>query len=287
MKQVIKEFLRFCKDTFLFLYFLMNIIRQKSFSNPITKKYSGSVAVLANGPSLKEVIPHLCVGEEFNGTDFIAMNFFAFDGVFFKIKPKHYCLADPMFFKENHRINDVRKLFEILQNKVDWELSVYIPKTNYNQFVNFSGITNKKIVIIGLNCVYYTGIESFRYVFYKKGLAMPSAQTVANMAIYVALNCNYSKIRLYGVDHTFFDSLYVNEDNQLCMEEKHFYDDNKNNVKPVLRSDNGKCYKISEYCEEKFNIFYSHDLLEGYAKYLNVNILNCTKNSLIDSYDRK
>lgn len=39
---------------------------------------------------------------------------------------------------------------------------------------------------------------------------MPSVVTVALMAIYVGINSGYSEIDLYGVDHTFFDSLTVN-----------------------------------------------------------------------------
>jgi hypothetical protein len=128
MKQAIRNTLKFSKDTVGFICFLLSLIRYRSFSNPIKKKYSGTVAVLANGPSLKEVLPRLTTDEEFKNIDFIVMNFFAFDDVFFKIKPKHYCLADPMFFKENHQINDVKRLFNILQNNVNWDLNIYIPK---------------------------------------------------------------------------------------------------------------------------------------------------------------
>jgi hypothetical protein len=259
-------------------------LSRRSFSNPIKKKYSGTVAVLANGPSLKEVVPHLIVDDEFKDVDFIVMNFFAFDDAFFKIKPKHYCLADPIFFQESHRIDEVRKLFALLQNNVDWELTIYVPKTQYRQFIRFSGMTNKKVSIVGLNCVPYTGFESLRNVFYKKGLAMPRLQTVANMAIYIAINCNYPEIKLYGVDHNFFDSWCVNDQNQLCSKYTHFNDATEH-IKPFLDCD-GSVIKISKYLKLLSYMFKSHDLLADYAKYLKVNILNCTEGSMIDSYER-
>ncbi len=45
---------------------------------------------------------------------------------------------------------------------------------------------------------------------------MPLAQTVANMVIYVGTNSGYQQIGLYGVDHTFFDSMCVDGNNRLC-----------------------------------------------------------------------
>jgi hypothetical protein len=286
MKVLLKRILRFCKDTIGFIYFLLDLIRQKSFSNPIKKKYSGGIAVLANGPSLKEVLPHLTYDDEFKNIDFIVMNFFAFDDVFFKIKPKHYCLADPMFFKENHRIDDVRKLFAILQNNVDWEMNIYIPRVRYRQFMALSSIANDKITIVKMNTVNYIGYEYWRNFFYKNGVSIPFLASVAILAIYVALNSGYSSIKLYGVDHNFFDTLCINEKGELCSKETHFYDNDQVVMKPMLRSDNSNVWKVSDFLLEKRMLFQSHDLLANYAQYLQVNIFNCTRQSMIDSYNK-
>ena len=45
---------------------------------------------------------------------------------------------------------------------------------------------------------------------------MPIAQTVTNMAIFVGINSGYNQVSLYGVDHTFFDSMCVDKNNRLC-----------------------------------------------------------------------
>ena len=95
--------MKFIKNTIEFLYFLFNVIKNKNFKNNIKNNYSGTVAVLANGPSLKEVLPTILTDKEFKEVDFVVLNFFAVEKTFFNIKPKHYCFADHMFFKETHR----------------------------------------------------------------------------------------------------------------------------------------------------------------------------------------
>ena len=90
------------------------------------------------------------------------------------------------------------------------------------------------------------------------------------------------------MEHTFFDSLCVNDENELCTKELHFYSGGDESVlKPIKRNDNDEIFKVADYLEAIMNMFKSHDLLAEYSKYLNSEILNCTKPSMIDSYERK
>lgn len=278
------------------LYQLLNIIKTIRFfllalstrqiSSSLMKDYKGRVMVLANGPSLKDVLPKLWIDEEFMNGDFIVMNYFAKEDVFYKIKPKHYCLADPMFFKKNHRYEDVKELFGLFQNNVSWKMNLYVPRSQFKEFLSFSQITNNNINIVPINSVPYLGVECLRNYVYKKGWSIPQTFTVAIMAIYVGIKTGYSEVRLYGVDHTFFETLCVNEKNQLCNYEKHFYDKGEVKLKPIIRNDNDQVYTVSGYLTIMYNIFYNHDLLASFAKYMNVKVLNCTKCSMIDSYER-
>lgn len=288
MKSFIKSILSFLKKSLYFLLFILRLCYHKSFTNPFKGTYSGTVAVLANGPSLKDVIARVETDEEFQGVDFIVLNYFAFEDVFLKIKPKHYCLADPMFFGDSHRKNDALRLFSILQEKVDWDLNIYIPKNGLNSFKSFSNLSNPNLHIVALNTEEYMGYESLRFKFYEKGMSMPRIQTVANMAIYVGINSGYSQINLYGVEHTFLDSLCVNDKNQLCNKDKHFYDKEEVQLKPIIKTDSlDEVWKIGDYLIAIAWMFKSHDLLSAYATYKNVHIVNCTKGSMIDSYERK
>jgi hypothetical protein len=270
-----------------FFIFLLEVIYKGNFFSKLDKATKTTAVILANGPSLKKELSKLNSADEFKSVDFFVLNYFANQDIFFQIKPKHYSFVDPMFFVETHRIGEVQKLFSVLEQKVNWNLSVYVPASRYKSFISHSKITNKHINIIKVNNTIYQGFDRYRNYFYKLGLAMPEPGTVANLAIFVALNKKYKKIKLYGVDHTFFDSLYVNKNNQLCNRQLHFYRENSVELKPILRIDNGETYKISGYLESVRIMFQSHDYLNEYSNYLAIEILNCTKNSMIDSYDRK
>ncbi|MBF0576527.1 hypothetical protein [Dysgonomonas sp. GY617] len=284
---MIRQIFKFIKDTGNWSLFLMRVLVNGNLRNPLKKDCQGkTVAVLANGPSLRKELHKFEEGEEFKDIDFIVLNFFAFEEIFFKIKPKHYCFADPMFFQENHKKDVVQKLFHIMENRIDWDINIYIPSSKLTDFLKYSGLKNRHLAIIKMNFTEYSGYESLRHFFYEKGLAMPRVQTVANLAIYLAINKTYSKIHLYGVDHTYFDSLCINKDNILCNRDVHFYDGSDVDLKPILRNDNDIPWKISEYLQAITYMFKSHDLLASYARYLNLEILNYTKCSMIDSYDR-
>lgn len=285
MKRIVKQCLSVGKDSVRFVLFFMEMLLRSGLHDPFKRKYQGKVAVLANGPSLKGVLPKL-QSEEFAGTDFIVMNYFGKEEVFTRIKPKHYCLADPMFFYSGHREKEARSLFSLLNEAVDWDMNLYIPKGSVKYFKSFSALSNPYIHLVPLNIINYKGFECFRNFFYKHGLSMPLVNSVAIMAIFVGINSGYKQIDLYGVDHNFFESIYVNENNQLCNRETHFYDKDEVTLKPILRYENSQVLKVGDYIIGIGGIFIGHDLLAAYAHYRNVRIVNCTECSMIDSYER-
>ena len=97
IKRIIKQCLSIGRDSINFAAFLVEMIFKSKLHNSFSRRYSGKVSILANGPSLKEVLPKLQM-DKFSDTDFIVLNFFGMEAVFTRIKPKHDCLADPMFF---------------------------------------------------------------------------------------------------------------------------------------------------------------------------------------------
>lgn len=283
-KFIIKRIYKFLLDSVKFLFYLFELLKRGNFNNN-KLNCKGNVIVLANGPSLKDDLNLLIEGDKFNNSDCIVMNYFAFDQSFFYIKPKHYCLVDPMFFTGRYRKDEVFKLYDLLENQVNWDINIYIPTFVYKMFLNFSGLRNHHLKIVRMNMIEYSGYENLRNYFYKKGLAMPIVGNVANFAVFVALFQGYSNVLLYGVDHNFFDALHVNENNQLCKVDKHFYDSEPPSITPVI-NEFGNIYRISDFLVSITNMFKGHDMLAEYSKALKVNIINCTKNSLIDSYER-
>lgn len=251
------------------------------------KVQSGTLAVLANGPSLKDVLKRIPTSKEFEAVEFSVMNFFACTPAFKKIKPKYYCLVDPMFCMSTWHDEEVRKAFERLQEDVDWEMTLFIPAYyRIARFKKFSHITNPNIKIVILNSSRYLGKSTkiFSWLF-KHGLTIPRS-TVAQTCIYTAINMGFDTIRLYGMEHTFFGSLTVSQDCKLCSVEEHFYG-NDEKLKPLLKNSDGSQYKISDFLLQKGTLFFMHDILSDYAKSVGCRILNCTPVTMIDSYERE
>lgn len=282
----LKAVYRFLKDSIDFIGFLIQVVYTGNFYNPLKRLSKNKAVLLANGPSLKKILPKLSTSAEFESKEFFVLNYFANHEVFFKIKPNHYSFADPMFFQPTHREEEVKRLFEILQTKVDWQIFIYVPTNRYSSFLKFSNLSNPCLKIMKMNTTPYRGYEIMRNFFYRLGLAMPIPGTVANLAIFAALNQGFAEIKLYGVDHTFFDSLCVNENNVIGNRQTHFYGDDSIKIKPILRIDTGEPYKVSDYLYSIMIMFESHNYLSEYATYLNTRIINCTENSMIDSYER-
>lgn len=293
----VKDFLRPYYHVFKyfipFLVFNIKLLFRKKYKIKTKNCYKGNIAVLANGPSLKEVIANLETAPEFKDCDFIVMNLFALEPKFRLIKPQHYCLSDPMFYQDYQpRLNDIKKMFDIFQNNVDWEMNLYLSfpsEKQYKMFLRYSKLTNPMIRIVKANLIDYDGYERFRNFYYNSGYCMPRVGTVANLAIYIAILNGYKDIKLYGVDHDFFLSWAINDNNELCAKEVHFYqNENEVKLKPIIDTISGKgTIKIATYLWILSVWFKSHEDLSKFANYKNAEIINMTKGSMIDSYKRK
>lgn len=290
MKKILIFLVRFCKDVIEFCLFLVDFIVFGRFSDIL--KYNKNIhtnqrlAVIATGPSLKNETAYIEKESYIKSTDFLMLNFSAFDSLFFKLRPKHYCLADPMYFHSSWRDEEVFRFYKLINEKVDWEMTIYVPALNFNSFVNFSKLTNKHIKIKKVNRIRYSGFNRLRFFFYRKGLASVGFQTVTNMAIFIGIQNGYPNIDLFGVDHTFLADLKINDKNQLCQKYAHSYDDGIPQYKVLFKTETNEVWKIGDYIIACGNMFVMHDLLELYAKSLGCRIVNHTVCSMIDSYER-
>lgn len=244
-----------------------------------------TVYLLGNGPSLKNDMEAI---KKLKGADFIVVNFMANNPLFWEIKPRYYTLMDPLFFtnrKENRHMESLEALFDSF-NRVDWEMTIFIPVQHEESFREFSRINNPKIKITALNTFSsYVASDNARYFCYKKGYAMPQVQNVTIGAIFAMLNMGYGSIYLYGVDHTYLDSLKVNDKNELVHVYHHFYESAPNIVR--VTDAFGHHNSLAEELQTIVNIFASHEQCRKYADYLGANIYNLTKGSQIDSYERR
>lgn len=278
----------YIKDALYLLNIFRHICKNRNISSKLqynTEALDREFSLLCNGPSLKDVLPR--VGDMHN-QDFGVVNFFGSFKEFKIVKPKVYCLCDPMFFMdipENSKLAQVKEIFQILDNDVDWDMKLIIPVYYKKLFKEFAKISNPHIDICCANLLAYPLSDKLNFWLYKKNWSCPAPQTVAIPVIYAAINMGYKTIRLYGVDHTFMKGMCVNDNNELCMTFEHFYDD-KVELKPVV-TPLGKHPTIAEELQTIVNIFDSHQRLERYSKHMGCKIWNHTRGSFIDAYERK
>ena len=277
------------------LYFLIMAVKE-DFRNYVGKAGavdmhpSKRLAILGNGPSLKQQLPKLIGQKEWEQTDMMAVNFFALSDEFTSIKPKYYVLSDPMFFRKAGHSERIDNLYKALATKVSWAMILYVQHYNPEYF-NYSAAIgdNPNIRIIPFHSTVFHGFRSVEFWCYRHGLGSGNWGTVVQNGILAAIQVGYKTIELYGVDHTLLDGLMVDEQNRLCRTQSHYYDSTPAEPQPIYYNATNppRPYSMAEYLAETAELFRGHEVLRDFAATQGVRIINRTAGSLIDAYERE
>lgn len=244
-----------------------------------------TMAVLGNGPSLTRELPGLL--ERTGDRDFMAVNFFALDERFTLLRPAYYVLSDPMFFRESAFRDRVAGLYRAMNGRVSWPMTLYVQYYNPERFDYRAVLPNPLIRIVPFHTYMYRGFRSVEFWLFRRGLGSANFGTVVQVGEYVALLLGYRRVELYGVDHTLLEGLCVDGRNRLCRADRHYYDAGAPAAsQPVLRKVPPVPYTMASYLAEVAELFRGHEVLRDYAASLGVRIVNCTRGSMIDAYER-
>ena len=272
------------------LYFAVMAVKE-NFRNYVGR--AGTVGrpaqlmvILGNGPSLAGDLPRLIERREYETEDFLAVNFFAEDDRFEVVKPKYYVLSDPMFFRDSACRDRVRALYATLARKVAWPMNLYVQYYNPEGFDYRAALPNPNIRIIRFHTQLYRGFRGVEFWLFRRGLGSANFGTVVQVCEYVALLLGYKTLELYGVDHTLLDGLCVDDENRLCRADGHYYDDAPAVPKPIFQKVPHRPYTMSVYLAEVAELFRGHEVLRDYARSLGARIINRTRGSMIDAYER-
>ncbi|MCL2151842.1 MAG: hypothetical protein FWH57_02615 [Oscillospiraceae bacterium] len=253
------------------LHFLLYYKKIKSIENGGKK-----VIVVGNGPSVSDfdffMFSRL-------GYEFLCVNYFALDERFFKIRPKFYCIVDPAVYKKCQDVNDkANELFHILEN-VDWEMTLVC--TAYQRPV----INNKLIRVDKINNHVYNGtIKWLQKSVYNKNIGTFGYQNVICAALYYLLSSNVLEIGLIGVENDWHRELYVDENNDVIREYRHFYGTQRINITLDEQIQRGELYK---YFYWYYITLYQYSIAASYAKMKSILVYNYCKYSYIDVFDKK
>ena len=272
------------------LYFAVMAVKE-NFRNYVGRagtvgRPAQSMVILGNGPSLAGDLPRLIERREYETEDFLAVNFFAEDDRFEVVKPKYYVLSDPMFFRDSACRDRVRALYATLARKVAWPMNLYVQYYNPEGFDYRAALPNPNIRIVRFHTQLYRGFRGVEFWLFRRGLGSANFGTVVQVCEYVALLLGYKTLELYGVDHTLLDGLCVDEENRLCRADGHYYDVAPATPKPIFQKVPHRPYTMSVYLAEVAELFRGHEVLRDYAASLGARIINRTRGSMIDAYER-
>jgi len=95
----------------------------------------------------------------------------------------------------------------------------------------------------------------------------------------------YEKIFLWGADHSWLSEISVNHQNQVLINQKHFYDQHISVGKPLDKRGVG-ARNMPELLTKFVHAFSGYFVLNEYAKSRSVSVLNATPGSFIDAFER-
>lgn len=272
MKVFLKGLINGIIKMFQFIIFLIRLLVKTDVKNHIPSIEKGTekkLFILANGPSLKSALDKI----DFGNTEISVLNDFYKSSEYKKLRPRYYVLADPIYFEDKVIMDS------IIQN-VDWNMTLFVPYYFFKRMKLSQEFHNKNVSIVPYHINQYKGYECMRHLWYKKGLAMPRPQNVLVASIFTSINMGYKEIFLYGVDHSWTQTLGVNDENQVCAVDSHFYDKESAKFTPY------NSMKMHELLRAFAFMFESYHFLRKYADFRGCRIVNCTKGSFIDAFER-
>jgi len=246
------------------------------------------IVILANGPSLNDTITQR--RQLLENKRLIAVNAFATSSLYEELKPEYYVIADPQFWNNNpiEGVNNFRdKMLDAISLKTSWPLSMFVPYEAKNKTTLFKLLNSNK----NIKPIYYnkTTIKGFRHFVnwcFKIGLGIPRPQNVLVPSLILAINMGFRKIYIAGADHSWHETLAIDNDNRLCISQYHFYDKGKVELKPINDIFTGKPTHIHQQFESLAITFRNYHIIEKYACYRKAKIYNASEKSYIDAFER-
>ena len=284
------------RDTFDTMLFFAAMAVKEDFRNHVARAGTAAdmnpsrrLAVLGNGPSLRDELPRLIARREWERTDMMAVNFFALGDELTVVRPQYYVLSDPQFFRRAGHSERVENLYRALGERVNWPMTLYVQYYNPEQFDYRAAVgDNPNIRIVPFHTLVFRGLRSVEFWCYRHGLGSGNFGTVVQNGEFIGLLLGYRQIDLYGVDHTLLDGLTVDDRNRLCRTQSHYYDSAPAAPEPIFvnATDPPRPYTMHTYLAETAELFRGHEVLRDYARSIGARIINRTRGSMIDAYER-
>lgn len=235
--------------------------------------------ILGNGQSLSDIL------DDMNNQDhheYMVVNRHVLSDSYATIKPKFYTIADSHFYQHEEGLSVMSMINDITQ----WQMHLFIPYEPSAQKAVKKIISNPKIHIHFYNSGTYRGFPCIQKWLYNRNLSMPTSQNVLVAALYLSLHLGFSDIELYGVEHSWTRNLSVNEHNEVCLENPHFFDKSAGKTKTwkEIQHEEAHMHDVLRMYAQMFESYWD---IAQIALQRNAVIVNKTKGSFIDAFPKE
>jgi hypothetical protein len=182
------------RDTFDTMLFFATMAVKEDFRNYVAhagvEQMSSErrLAILGNGPSLKQQLPQLIEQQAWQKMDMMAVNFFALSEEYKVVCPKFYILSDPQFFRKAGRSERIEQLYNALAEQTTWPMTLYVQYYNPEKFDYAAAVKhNPKIRIVPFHSIVYHGLRSLEFWCYRRGLGSGNFGTVVQNGEFIGI----------------------------------------------------------------------------------------------------
>ena len=244
------------------------------------KDVAGSLRILGNGPSLRD--------NKFDGDDnfdYMSVNRFVLSDHYITIQPKYYVIADPFFYTNIDGIEIIKTIIA----KTTWNIELWFPYSRrYENKISRLNSGKANIHFRFYNICDFNNINNcIAMWFYKHNLAMPKAQNVLVACVYIGIFKGYKKMELYGAEHSWLKNIFVNNNNEVCLYNPHFFDKGQVKSKTINEIQRANNYSLSMILYQYSKMFESYKLLQNISEKYDCRVINKTPNSYIDAFCRE
>lgn len=238
------------------------------------------LVILANGPSLRKTLAERT--EYLRQVPTMCVNFMANTPEFSIIRPDYYVLADPHFFTGLDHDN-VKALWKNISH-ADWPMTLFVPASRRRQAIKLLG-AGTTVRTVTFN---FVGIDAFAWLenlAFARGWAMPRPRNVLIPAIMLAMRSGFKEIYIAGADHSWIETIRVDDNNNVVSIQPHFYKDSETETKRSITEYRG--YHLHDILKSFYIAFNSYHQIARFARTRDVKIYNSTEGSYIDAFERR
>lgn len=265
----------------------LKILLRSKYITYLPKSEKKKCLIIGNGPSAKNDMAIL-LNHKIEA-DLLCLNKFPDTEYYELLKPRHFIIVSTEFWKKGsiEKYNIFRdNIIKAFIKKTSWPINFLLPaEARHNPTFIRQFETNKFINLVYFNTTPVEGLKIFSHLFFNLNLGSPRPHNVLIPSILTTIWMKYKEIGIIGADHSWLETLTVNEHNDALLNQKHFYDTQFDAAQKMTKrgSDYRKLHEILEQFTLTFKAYFT---LDDYAKSKGIKLYNCSSKSYIDGLER-